>query len=208
MLLGFQLARDHERVGEGISDIYFSADVETDGPIPGPYSILSFAIVYAGAFDGRKFSRPANYDRFFYRELKPISESFQKEALEVNGLDRARLCVEGMAPETAMTEAFDWINLSANAGKPVLVASGAQPKVVTGVCNTPAGPRVPNRLHLKIKNGFDALAKTQNLFEEEKVLRPLLGRLEAAAQIDPKFKARAKTLRAKYSRQRVAIELA
>jgi hypothetical protein len=25
-------------------DIYFSADIETDGPIPGPYSMLSFGI--------------------------------------------------------------------------------------------------------------------------------------------------------------------
>jgi RNA-directed DNA polymerase len=85
--------------------------------------------------------------------------------------------------------------------------SGSQPKVVTGVCNTTAGPRVPNKLHLKIKNGFDALAKTKNSVEEDKVLRPLLGRLEAAAQIDPAFKARAKTLRAKYSRRKDTVEL-
>lgn len=39
-------------------DIYFSADVETDGPIPGPYSMLSFGIVLAGTFDGDKFQAP------------------------------------------------------------------------------------------------------------------------------------------------------
>lgn len=105
-----------------VSDIYFSADVETDGPIPGPYSILSFAIVCAGSFDGLQFRRPENYDRVFYRELKPISNSFQQEALDVNGLDRNRLCIEGMAPELAMTEAFNWINENANGAKPVLVA--------------------------------------------------------------------------------------
>ncbi len=104
------------------TDIYFSADVETDGPIPGAYSILSFAIVYAGSFDGVVFKRPTNYDRVFYRELRPISESFQQEALNVNGLDRARLCIEGMAPRQAMTEAFHWINANAGNGKPVLVA--------------------------------------------------------------------------------------
>ena len=27
------------------TDVYFSADIETDGPIPGPFSMLSFAIV-------------------------------------------------------------------------------------------------------------------------------------------------------------------
>jgi hypothetical protein len=105
-----------------VSDIYFSADVETDGPIPGPYSMLSFAIVYAGSFDGLQFRRPENYDRIFYRELKPISNSFQKEALDVNGLDRDRLCIEGLTPELAMTQAFDWINEYAGGAKPVLVA--------------------------------------------------------------------------------------
>src|SRR5260370_24427180 len=73
--------------------------------------------------------------------------------------------------------------------------SASQPKVVTGVCNTSSGPRVPNKLHLKIKNGFDSLSKAQGSVETEKILRPLLGRLEAAAQIDPTFKARAKTVR-------------
>jgi len=44
---------------DGAVDAYFSADVETDGPIPGPFSMLSFAIVYAGTFDGTNFVRPA-----------------------------------------------------------------------------------------------------------------------------------------------------
>lgn len=104
------------------SDVYFSADVETDGPIPGPYSILSFAIVRAGSFDGQQFKRPENYDNIFYRELKPISETFQKEALAVNGLNRDRLCTEGMLPEMAMAESFTWINANSEGGKPVLVA--------------------------------------------------------------------------------------
>jgi hypothetical protein len=103
-------------------DVYFSADVETDGPIPGPYSILSFAIVRAGTFDGHKFTRPENYDRIFYRELKPISNLFQVEALDVNGLDRERLRVEGMSPERAMTEAYQWIGANSDGAKPVLVA--------------------------------------------------------------------------------------
>ena len=103
-------------------DAYFSADVETDGPIPGPFSILSFGLVYAGTFDGQHFTRPQNYDKTFYRELKPISEDFQAEALRVNGLDRDRLLKEGQNPESAMTEASHWIRDIAGTGKPVLVA--------------------------------------------------------------------------------------
>ena len=103
-------------------DVYFSADVETDGPIPGPYSILSFALVYAGSFDGNVFKRPKSYDQTFYRELKPISDSFELEALNVNGLDRERLCREGMAPQKAMTEACNWVNGLAGEREAVLVA--------------------------------------------------------------------------------------
>src|ERR1043165_4896128 len=76
-------------------DAYFSADVETDGPIPGPFSMLSFALVYAGRFDGKKYTRPEHLDQVFYVELRPISNTFDDEALRINRLDRARLSREG-----------------------------------------------------------------------------------------------------------------
>lgn len=103
-------------------DVYFSADVETDGPIPGPYSMLSLAIVYAGTYDGETFSRPAIYDQFIYRELKPISAQYQPEALAVNGLDRGRLIQTGEDPGQAMTIAAEWVRQLAGHGNPVLVA--------------------------------------------------------------------------------------
>src|SRR5262249_208407 len=107
---------------ENIVDAYFSADVETDGPIPGPFSMLSFALVFAGAYDGRRFTRPKNHSLTLYTELKPISDNYEPEALRVNGHDRERLCVVGKAPEVAMTEAAEWVSRIAGAGKPVLVA--------------------------------------------------------------------------------------
>ncbi len=103
-------------------DVYFSADVETDGPIPGPYSILSFGLVLAGTFDGTSFRRPDNYKNSFYKELRPISPDFQDEALRVNGLDRARLSVHGTPPEDAMNDAYTWIMDAAGSRNPVLVA--------------------------------------------------------------------------------------
>jgi hypothetical protein len=103
-------------------DAYFSADVETDGPIPGPFSMLSFGIVYAGSFDGLHFDRPKAYDRSLYKELKPISENFEPEALFINGLDRDRLSREGEAPKKAMTETCRWVNEVAGVARPVLVA--------------------------------------------------------------------------------------
>jgi len=103
-------------------DEYFSADVETDGPIPGPFSMLSFALVRAGRFDGQRFVRPPEYRDTFYRELKPISDDFEIAALRVNGLDRARLCLEGDDPRQAMTEASAWVQRFARRARPVLVA--------------------------------------------------------------------------------------
>jgi hypothetical protein len=103
-------------------DAYFSADVETDGPIPGPYSMLSFAIVYAGKFDGDQFTTPTVHNEVFYRELRPISDEFQEEALAVNGLDRTRLLVEGADPIDVMTSAAAWVKDIAGAAEPVLVA--------------------------------------------------------------------------------------
>src|SRR5271166_6827263 len=98
-----------ERPEEPCADVYFSADVETDGPIPGPYSILSFALVYAGRFDGNCFERPGKPKLTFYRELKPISELFDPDALRVNGLDRVKLVQSGQAPERAMSDACRWV---------------------------------------------------------------------------------------------------
>ena len=103
-------------------DIYFSADVETDGPIPGPYSMLSFALVYAGRFDGRRFDRPDALDLHFSSELRPISDQYREEALRVNQLDRERLRTQGHDPTKAMTDAARWVRSIAGEARPILVA--------------------------------------------------------------------------------------
>ena len=104
------------------SDVYFSADIETDGPIPGPFSMLSFGLVVAGRFDGTHFERPNAYESTFYAELKPISDRWEPEAMRVNGLDRERLIREGRTPTAAITDASAWIQTMADGGRPVLVA--------------------------------------------------------------------------------------
>lgn len=107
-------------VGRG--DVYFSADVETDGPIPGPYSMLSFAIVRAGAFDGERFRPAEDFSESFRAEMRPISDQFQPEALEVNRIDRARLVSSGEDPVAVMTRAAEWVREVSGGGSPVLVA--------------------------------------------------------------------------------------
>ena len=103
-------------------DAYFSADVETDGPIPGPFSMLSFALVFAGTYDGSRFRRPPDYKQVFYAELRPISERYDEEALSVNRLDRDSLKTEGKDPATAMREAANWVERVSGGATPILAA--------------------------------------------------------------------------------------
>src|ERR1700681_3462076 len=41
--MGDESIRPGTLIGSAMSEIYVSTDVETDGPIPGPHSMLSFA---------------------------------------------------------------------------------------------------------------------------------------------------------------------
>jgi hypothetical protein len=105
-----------------MTDAYFSADVETDGPIPGPFSMLSFALVYVGTFDGHTFDADRALGRSFYAELKPISSTYEQEALDVNGIDRHRLQLEGEVAADAMTRAAEWVQRLSDGRRPILVA--------------------------------------------------------------------------------------
>jgi hypothetical protein len=103
------------------ADLYISVDIEADGPIPGAYSMLAFGLAVAGRFDGRSFEPRDPTASTFYRELRPISEKFDPQALEVNGLDRERLQREGTQPGAALREASDWVDLQAGDDRPVFV---------------------------------------------------------------------------------------
>lgn len=102
-------------------DIYISADIEADGPIPGPYSMLSFGLAVAARFDGNVFEPVEPTQRTFYRELQPISEQFVPEAVAVSGLDREKLKQSGTRPEQAMEEARRWVQEEALGHRPILV---------------------------------------------------------------------------------------
>lgn len=52
---------------------YIMIDIESDGPIPGDYSMISIGAVVVDA----------NLDKTFRRDLKPISENYRDEALKV-----------------------------------------------------------------------------------------------------------------------------
>lgn len=87
--------------------IWVMVDVETDGPIPGDYSMLSFGAV---AFNGYIFHSGI---------IKPISDNFMPEAVQVNKITR-EMAEQGRDPEEAMLAFRVWLQeLGAN---PLLIS--------------------------------------------------------------------------------------
>jgi 2-polyprenyl-6-methoxyphenol hydroxylase-like FAD-dependent oxidoreductase len=109
------------RFDNEVKDIYISADIEADGPIPGPYSMLAFGLAVAGTFDGTTFEARDPAALTFYRELKPVSEYYDPRALSVSGLDREALASNGSEPSEAMRDAAQWVLDQATTLRPVLV---------------------------------------------------------------------------------------
>jgi hypothetical protein len=103
-------------------DVYISADIEADGPVPGRYSMLSFGLCVAATFDGTTFEAHDPTAQTFYAEMRPISEQFLPESLAVSGLDRAALVASGESPEVVMTRAGEWVRTVAGDHFPVLAA--------------------------------------------------------------------------------------
>ncbi|CCK26474.1 exonuclease [Streptomyces davaonensis JCM 4913] len=100
--------------------LYISVDIEADGPIPGPYSMLSIGAAVAGVQDADGFV-PADPEACtFYRELRPISADFVPEALAVSGLDRERLGREGSEPAVALGEFSRWVREAGQGAQPVM----------------------------------------------------------------------------------------
>ncbi|HWL10533.1 MAG TPA: exonuclease domain-containing protein [Planctomicrobium sp.] len=85
---------------------YVMVDVESDGPIPGDYSMICFGAVIV----------EPELNRTFYGQLQPISEKFIPEALAVSGFSRED-CLTFDDPKTVM-EAFDqWITENCHSRK-------------------------------------------------------------------------------------------
>ena len=78
--------------------MWYSVDVEADGPIPGEYSMISFGIVVV----------EPGLHRTFYKEVKPISEKWIPEALAVSGFSREKT-LGFEEPAKAMQELCDWV---------------------------------------------------------------------------------------------------
>lgn len=96
-------------------EVFFSVDVETSGPIPGEFSMLTVGACLV--------DRP---EITFACSLKPIVDRFDPAAMEVTGLSLADLARDGLEPSIAMTRFAEWIAQYAPEGSmPVLVGFNA-----------------------------------------------------------------------------------
>jgi DNA polymerase III epsilon subunit-like protein len=97
------------------SELYVSVDVESSGPIPSIYSLLSIGACLV-----------SDPDISIYLELRPDSEKHDPESLAVSGLDIERLTREGLTPSTAMSKFESWLATHTSAcEKPVFVGLNA-----------------------------------------------------------------------------------
>lgn len=81
-----------------INEAFISVDVETAGPNPSQYSLLTIG---ACTLDERP--------RTFYVELKPLNDKITPEAYAIHHLDLKRLTERGSPPATAMANFEAWI---------------------------------------------------------------------------------------------------
>lgn len=95
-------------------ETFISIDVETAGPIPGEYSMLSIGACLVD-----------DPSRTFVCELKPITDKAVPAALEVSGLSLERLRETGIDPAAAMARFGDWITDVAGDAEPVFVGFNA-----------------------------------------------------------------------------------
>ena len=82
-----------------VKERFISVDVETSGPIPGEYSLLTI-----GACDAE------HEELTFSCSLQPLNQNADVKAMEVTGLSLVDLAKNGTPPEQAMARFEQWLN--------------------------------------------------------------------------------------------------
>lgn len=98
-----------------VPETYISVDVETAGPTPAEFSLLSLGACLVD-----------DPSRTFYAELRPTTLAVDPAALAVSRLSLERLAVHGTPPAEAMARFADWVEEATPPGRrPVFVAFNA-----------------------------------------------------------------------------------
>lgn len=96
-------------------EYYISLDVETAGPNPADYSLLSIGACAV-----------SDPQQSFYVELQPVNDNAESEALSVSRLTLAGLAARGAEPREAMARLEAWLGEIVPPGSvPVCVAFNA-----------------------------------------------------------------------------------
>lgn len=94
---------------------YICVDIETAGPIPGEFAMLSIGACTIGS--------PR---RTFYVELQPDRDGIDPQSMAVHHLDMQNLREEGRAPKAALEAFRDWLDMVLPEGQtPLFVAFNA-----------------------------------------------------------------------------------
>ncbi|PLP96642.1 3'-5' exonuclease [Cupriavidus pauculus] len=86
-------------------EVFVSVDVETSGPIPGEYSMLSIGACLVDA-----------PETSFERTLKPLNRNADPEALAVTGFSLEELERNGAEPLLAMADFDAWVKAACGEG--------------------------------------------------------------------------------------------
>ncbi len=89
---------------------YIMVDIESDGPIPGDYSMIALGAVLVDD----------TLETHFYGRLKPISERFIPEALAVSGFSREE-SLEFDEPQKVMEDFASWLKAHSS-GRPIFIS--------------------------------------------------------------------------------------
>ena len=96
-------------------EVFISVDVETAGPIPEEYSLLSIGAC-----------RVDDDTNAFSCDLKPINHNADPKALEVTGLSLEELDQRGLDPIVGMQRFEDWIvRAVGESGTPIFIGFNA-----------------------------------------------------------------------------------
>lgn len=77
---------------------YIMVDIEADGPIPGDYSMVALGAIVV----------EPSLSQTFYAQLRPISEQWLPQALQVSGFTREETLTFA-EPQSVMTDFAAWI---------------------------------------------------------------------------------------------------
>jgi len=89
---------------------FYVVDVESDGPLPGPNSMVCFGAVKVDA----------ELNTTFYGKVKPISDKWIPDALAISGFSREQH-LKFDDPAIVMPNFADWVNKTNTKGRPIFI---------------------------------------------------------------------------------------